>query len=503
MSRGQGNEVRVLEDDGGEINIHGTIVPTDVRQGEPVRALVKSRDPQIKFNKELRVWKLSPLGVELLIDGKDDILPKGMSIDLELTVGKQVLQFGGLVVDFVAEKLNRNFIGVRLIRKEDRRTGGIERRTEARWLCSDQFYPTVVASNPAKFNDFLYFKVRDISLQGAQLITSLRNKFIIPGMQLECLMSIPMIGQTKMNVLVKHVRTMTLLGSEYLAVGTSLVNPPAVLRGMIGQYLMQFAEIANPRDLVDSGLRPHSVSKAVEFSFVKSEQEYRQVLSLRYAAYKNEDKLAPGATEADMADIYDSRSRIVIGKYRGAIVACARLTFNSYDDKMEQEEFVAWPVDLPRRDESLEIMRACTHPNFRGSDLLSAMFQFIAITTVQAKRRWIIICATPQMCPLYEKIGFSKVGLSYNHAKLNDSPHEVLMADVPAAMMGRNVGPIVWNVLWHDVSKFLREYELITPDPVMAVRVGIYKLLRPLSIFLRYWSQRPRKSVRVPSHKTA
>lgn len=469
--------------------IHGTITPAEVREGDLITAKLISIDTHFKYEKELRVWKMSPLGVELLC-GDDASFPKGLQVDLELQIGTQKSYLSGLIVDDISESHTKRFIHIRLTPKAAERVESIERRQATRWICSDEFYPTAVASNPARFNDFIYFKIRDISSGGLKLHTSLRNKFIVQGMTFECIVNFPMVSQVKLKLQVKSVRIELLNGKEILSVGTLYDLSDKQIAETVSQYLIQFGSVSSLEELRSEGLLPNTISDAIQFSYVRTKDEYNKVLELRYIAYKDAGKLLDGATINDMSDSYDARARIVIGKYKGEIVCSSRLIFNQFEDTMEQEKFVKWPSELPRRDEMVEIMRACTRPDFRRSDLLMSMFKFIAITVAQSKRKWIVICATDDMIPLYKKIGFSDLNLNYLHSGLNNLKHNIMLANVPDAMEGKTVDFISWNIIWSEVSGYLEQYGVINPDPLTNIRLYLYRILGPIARAAYYISKK-------------
>ncbi|MFS4457840.1 N-acyl amino acid synthase FeeM domain-containing protein [Bdellovibrio sp. HCB2-146] len=469
--------------------IHGGIVPADVRDGDQIYARLVCQNGPAPFNKEFRVWRMSPLGIELLVQDRTE-LPKGTPVDLELKIGMQKSTLNGLVVDDVVTENNLHLLHIRLISKIAERVDGIERRESNRWICSEQFFPTAVASNPAKFNDFVYFKVRDLSNGGMKLHTSLRNKFIMPGMSFDCIVNFPMVTQIKMKITVKNLRIEMDGTKEVLALGVTFNKEEKGVSDAVAQYLMQFGSASSLDELLDSGVYVSKVSEAVQFSYVRTKEQYDKVLELRYLAYKDAGKIKEGMTPQDMADEFDSRARIVMGVFKGEVVCSARLIFSQFDDKMEQEKFVKWPAHLPRRDEVVEIMRACTRPDFRGSDLLVSMFKFMAIAVAQSKRKWVVICATDHMAPLYERIGFKQVGLSYEHTGLNNLKHNILVGNVPDAMMGKTVNPIEWNIVWSGVVTYLQQYDMVELEPATNLRLGIYRLLGPVATVVRYFYEK-------------
>lgn len=463
--------------------IHGPFVPAEIREGEMIKAKVKSLDPEFFFHQEMRVWRISPLGIELVV-GEGQHLKKGAHLALDIQIGFQKTSLDGLVVDELSEEDEHTVLHIRLVPPKTEKSSLIERRTSNRWLCSDQFFPTAVAANPVKFNDFIYFQIKDISFGGFKIQTSLRNKFIIPGLAFDCIVNFPMIAQVNMKLTVRHVRVELENGRESLSLGVTYDTRTKKLLDTIGSYLIQFGSVQSLADVQDSGFLVHNVSDAVSYSFVKTKEEFEEVLKLRFTAYTAAGKVSSDKTHLDMTDHFDAKSRIVIGRYRGEIVCSARLIFHQVGEQMEQEKFVKWDLSLPRPDEVVEIMRACTRPDFRGSDLLIGMFKFMAVTVAQAKKNWIVICATDEMVPFYEQIGFRTVNLSYPHTGLNNVIHHVMIANFLDGMIGKTVGPIPWNLVWADSVSYLSHYEIIEVDPFTQMRLTIYKWFAPLARFL-------------------
>ncbi|NJN50435.1 MAG: hypothetical protein HC809_00195 [Gammaproteobacteria bacterium] len=246
-------------------------------------------------------------------------------------------------------------------------------------------------------------------------------------------------------------------------------------------------------ELREQHLMPRSVSTVVEFSFVRTTEEYDQVLALRHTAYRHAGKVDERLNPEDMGEIYDTRSRIVIGKYHGRVIASAGLVFNEYHDRMEIEESIDWPKELPRRDEMVEVIRNCTHPSYRGSDVLMAMFRFIAITVLQAGRRYVAIGSSPDLIPLYTRIGMRDVNLDYYHRKLGGKLHKVLLGDIPQTMTGANIGPIFWNAIWSETTSYMMSTDLIKVSGIDVARMNLYRLFKPVSLLLQSRMRRPRQ----------
>ncbi|MFX3657967.1 MAG: PilZ domain-containing protein [bacterium] len=326
--------------------IHDVIFPADVRETDLVSSKIRKRgEPEYQV---FRVWKLSPLGIELLVSGSD-VFEKGELVDIELTVGRQSSKFEGMVVGLISKSANRRILGVRFSGRKDEAIAGVDRRKGSRWLCSSQFDPVCIAPNPAQFNDFLYFQIRDISGSGIRATTSLRNKFIVPGMELELQISFPVTSQISTTMRVVRVTITTDGGKDLLEVGLAFTTLSMRQREVIGQYLVQFSDAESLERIRKEGFFPLSLTKGIDYQYIKSADDFSQVLELRLRANREVGKVPDHYTAADMADLYDNRGRIIVGKFRGIVVGTVRLTFPEVGEPLEHEEYLKLPDGFPRR----------------------------------------------------------------------------------------------------------------------------------------------------------
>jgi hypothetical protein len=474
-------------------DLHGSYYPADVYPGEAIAATVRATIHGEDISESARIWRISPLGLELIVGSDTSRLLIGQVVDIDLRIGTSVTSLSGLTIVKATNELGNKILGIRLIDRAPDKFDGIDRRRDPRWICGDQYEPVCVSVNPARFSDFVYLRVREISANGMRLLTSLRNKFLVKGMTLDCVASFPFVSQLPLKMTIENVKLATEGGKDYLSVGVSLKDLTQQERQVIGQYLIQFGEGVSVDDLRKKNLAPRSISTSLEFSFVRTLDEYKQALELRLIAYRAAQKVPDDFTAADMAELYDTRSRIVIGRHKGKIIASAGLIFNEYHDRMELEESIEWPTTLPRRDEMVEVIRNCTHPSFRGSDLLMAMFQFIAITVMQSKRQYVVIGCTPDLVGLYSRIGMERQDIDYRHRKLGDSPHTVMLGNIPKAMSGATVNPLFWNAVWAPTTKYMIDTEILDLTQADRARMSVYRLFRPISLLLQSRMRRPRK----------
>lgn len=466
--------------------LHENLVPGDIRREDRVSARLYSEN-QGDYQ-ECQLWRLSPFGVEVLAN-QSSTIQKGESTSIQITIDGKSTRFEGLVVEHI-ESDNEDqecLIGIRFITKNtsERADNNQERRGGERWLCSEQFYPTCVTPTPGRINDYIYFRIHDISQNGMLMKCSLRNKHLLPEMVLQLFAQFPGCESTHLNVVIKRIGISEEAGRDVLSVGVEFLDLNHQTQSSIGQYLLQFSTVETATELIDSGFTPTSVSKGVEFYFLKTEKDYRDVLDLRRKAHIAEGTLNPDTPFESMGDVNDARSRIIVGKFKGIIVASARLRFNGSDIPLEHEAHIEWPAHLPRRNQIVEVSRACTHPEYRRGDLFSALWKYMATYALQRQHPFVVIGSWPSMVSFYNKVGFKRTGISHGEEIWNRQ-QEVLICNLHEAIFGKNTHPLYWNQLYRDVAESAINSGLLVPTDLEKIRMLAFSKLGWLSnIFSR------------------
>jgi predicted GNAT family N-acyltransferase len=469
----------------GEVHpVHGPVLPADVRAGDPILAHVR---PVGGAQKRVasRVWRISPFGVELVRPRELDAVEVGMPIDLTLRVGTSVSDFRALRVVSTASERGHDLVSLSWGQVSNPDPRG-ERRGTARWACEKEYAPTGIAPNAVRYEDFVYFRVVDISWSGMQLETSLRNKFLIPGVTLKATCTFPTQGQVRLELQVVHVRVVQRGQKRVLSVGARVASQGDGSEETIGQYLLQFGNGATVKELCAEGFRIPSSSGVLDFGSLRTPEEYGEVLRLRRLAYVHAKKLGEDTKDLDMADAFDARSRILVAKHRGRVVGTVRLMFpQSEADRLNHEDYMELPPRLPPREQMVEVFKACTHPGYRGSDLFYRLLMHAALTIIQSGRRYALMSATDSLAPLYERFGFRKLGTAYLHPSMKVE-HHLMLVDAPRTVSGLGTNPIFWNLAggW-ELWSFARSCGVVPGDFWSVARVRFLRLFRPVAQLAR------------------
>ena len=128
------------------------------------------------------------------------------------------------------------------------------------------------------------------------------------------------------------------------------------------------------KEFRESGFQTSSLKLSKTTRYCRTEQEYKEVLKLRYKSYLTRvDNIDENVDLQIFADDYDSRSRIVMLYHQQKLVASVRVVFCKDNQKMEIENYIELPEHFPDKEDCMEISRLCIDPDYRKSDLLLSL----------------------------------------------------------------------------------------------------------------------------------
>lgn len=468
--------------------VHHAALPANVYRGEDLKAVLTDRDSGEKA--EVRIWRLSPFGLEV-VDDTSRFLFKGRAYDIALSHrGETITEHACVVEDHLEASDGMKLAAFRFFREVPRAT---ESRGVERWQCDEEYAPTVYGANPLRFNDRFFGRLIDLSKAGFLMRTSLRNKHIVPGMTLSLEAMFPVSGQASVKAKVTDVRTS--VDTDDLLVHAKLIDPSPAFVTVAGDYLMHFGRSGGNaptwQQLRDAGFALTISAKNIDFSFVQTEAEYHEVLELRRMAY---DVIVPhlNLNATDWADAFDGRARILIGRYRGRIVASLRLVFHDDDDTLEAASLLSLPEGLPKNSQLVECGRACTHPDYRGADLLLSLFRYVVLTCLEVQRPTVLLNCNQNIYNIYRNIGGRKVA-EFTHSH-DGQQHYLLIIDLARVINGQGVTPLQWSVFIGDIFDSVRK---MYPGPstlLGRLKLQVYRWLHPLMSMLA--RRKPRRARR-------
>jgi predicted GNAT family N-acyltransferase len=357
------------------------------------------------------------------------------------------------------------------------------KKRKKNWFFSKEFYPQGSAPCPVKNSDML-FSVRQINKKGMLISTSAHNRYMIPGIILNCSVNLFVFGQVNTCLKIEEVNIKEENNEKYFLIYGVFTKCCKNFHSKFGEYILKYAsDHTSVKELNEVGFPLISLQKNIYFKFAENQKDYEKVVQLRNLAYAKKIK-APSS----VPDFLEERSIIIMALYKDRLIGTLRLIFNDGTQLMENEQFVQLPDSFPPKNETLEVGRVCTHPDFRGSDLLSEMFRFTALTLIESDRKYIVTGSMKDLLPLYKKIGFKTTGVYYRYKELNNLKHEVLCLDIYKVAKAKTLNPLrwlYWNVIWEELYHYVViKKQLIKLSKTEKIRINLIRLLKPVSSFI-------------------
>lgn len=317
---------------------------------------------------------------------------------------------------------------------------------------------------PSFFSERTFVKLNTVSKKEASFAVYDLETLLFPGMILELFLFDAALQLEPLKVLIEQVTKV----QDHLLVKAQIQKFPLPVAKRLSQVLI-FDFQLSIEAVKKLSLPVPKISDGLKFRFIKTPDEYRQVLELRFKAYQSAGKVAEGKTYEDMAAPLDHMSRILVAYHGTKIVSSIAIAFpNSNDIILDTESAFpgGYPKKVPAKTDSVEIARLCTDPDYRGSDLLLRMFEHTYRTLQCGGRKHIITSTDHKLWPLYKKLGFKKTGMTYPHPYLAGLVHSVITIPVERAQTASAIDPLRWNYLYRDMNDYL-------------IRRGVFRLSRP------------------------
>jgi predicted GNAT family N-acyltransferase len=300
--------------------------------------------------------------------------------------------------------------------------------------------------------------------------------------------------------------------ADQVRFGVACVDMPWDLHNGISDYLL-FSRQWTPGRLRQSGFLARQVKGRLRFRSVKTMGDYAEVLHLRRDAYVGAGKKPKDTRPEEMASPRDGHSRILMALHNEKLVGTLTFTFPAREEEILDSEAGfpgrKFPVRIPPKTSLIEVSRLCIDEEYRGTDLLQGMFEHGVKHFLISDRYWLLTSAVPELLPLYERIGFAKLGASYKHPGLNHLEHHLILAHRDTFLMGKGMNLLLWNSLFGDLVRHLLDRKLIQVAGPVGLLIRAKLMLGPISkrllenraarAFRRHLEYLRRESARPPA----
>jgi hypothetical protein len=138
----------------------------------------------------------------------------------------------------------------------------------------------------------------------------------------------------------------------------------------------------------------------------------------------------------------------------------------------------------------VEVSRAVTDPEFRRGNLFANVVHQLFVSAIPAGRPYVLSVCLPNLLGFYKSIGCQELGVTVSDEFWNGEQHLMLMNAVDVCL-GRDVSPVIWNLMFREPYQYLLELGAIQPSNVDRIRLSLYRGVG-LATRLWFWLFRPK-----------
>lgn len=285
--------------------------------------------------------------------------------------------------------------------------------------------------------------------------SSYKNRVILPGMKTRAVVLLPF---SKKQIVYLEVKAISPQGGENKTIVDFEVSRASnAFFESLSNYVLLFGATESIDEFRDSGISTRSLKLAKTTRYCKTDEEYEEVLQLRYKSYLTRVEAKDDKVNLQVfADDYDQRSRIVMLYHQQKMVASVRVVFCKEDEKMEIENYIELPDHFPDKEDCMEISRLCIDPDYRRSDLLLSLFNEILLIALESKRNHALVTAPKDTAANYKRAGYRDMGVSFSIKEVmgNDEVElRVMGISLPDILRAKGINPLSWHLIYEDSLK--------------------------------------------------
>ncbi|MGZ3690498.1 MAG: N-acyl amino acid synthase FeeM domain-containing protein [Pseudobdellovibrio sp.] len=423
----------------------------NIRHEDSIKLKLKANGVQLN----VRLFDLSSFGFSFLSDSK---FSQGMEVGFDLFLRDG--NFNGKAVITWVQQIGTQFkTGVRYVEFNE-----VEKfSSNYQIVIRNSYYIHGTFSKINYYFERSEFKILSLSQKSFVIQVEKSDQYLLPGMKLDLKFFLSTLNYEDISPTQATICFIKQGPNGSLVVGCNINNMSESLSLNLSNYLLQFLDVS-PEEVRNAGFNVSKIADVFTFRYVETHSDYLEVLKLRYDAYLAAGKVDRSKKPSDMVATLDSKSRILMVKHQGRLIASVAISFpDSNEIILDTEKALpnGYPKEIPPKVKMIEISRLCTHSEYRKGDLLHRVFEHVYKIFITSGRDYIITSSDDKLWPLYSKLGFQKTGLQYNHLALSGLLHHIIIGPLDVCLNVNKISLMTWSYIYGSMYKDLRSKKLV------------------------------------------
>lgn len=305
-------------------------------------------------------------------------------------------------------------------------------------MLPEVYQPQGYCQHPFMMDEMICFRVLGFQKNGCVVSTSIRNKGLFVGTELNVKILLPFSGEHSIKSRIKRIFSAE--GAFFVELRFDEADHQFF--AFYSEYLINFCESGpDVRHLEGAGYFVNSTKHAVRIKAVEDTAEWQQILQIRFKAYKAAGKFSSANSHVDMEDAFDKFSRQFAVVVNGTIVGAFRIVFVNGDLVRSEHASLNIPVpDFLQKGGFAEVSRICVNPEFQGQDIFFSILRVVSLTLVtEPTINFILANCNPKEWVVYRSIGAKKLGKPFEGFGKKDC--QLIYVDIKKAIRGQMLNP--------------------------------------------------------------
>jgi len=327
------------------------------------------------------------------------------------------------------------------------------------------FRPMIMADDLFNLGTLLHFDVLDYSAHGAKLCTSMSNKHLIVGQNInDGNIVFPGIGISKLNFKIIAINVV----NNKLIINVSFYSMDEELK----MNLARFSGIGIDSSKVGSMTSLHNLSKNADLITNKyksgiwvrpidNEDDYRQVVEVRRLAYSKRNKKLFNKNVADKDDGFDVCSIILAAKFSGKVIGTFRILPLNNVSKTSKHKLhdILSEKQLKR---SCEVSKLAILPEFQRTDVLISLFRRCFEYSQKAGLKDVYCMTNESNLKLYYRLGATLVRANLSTCEKTGQKISLVLLNCDTFIKGQNMTAHAWVIVAKDTAKHLSDFGFVS-----------------------------------------
>lgn len=324
--------------------------------------------------------------------------------------------------------------------------------------CKDSFF----------FQEKLIFKIKSLHSNGMVLLTSARNKTLLPNLEMELKVSIPALDEFIVTTKIAQVVFSNKQHEkDKYYVHVNFENKNSKFLQVFVEYILFCGVEVTPKELRDNNLPVDIIEHSLSHYYAMDKLDLEKVYELRKLALFEEipniisENIAENEKkeqENPYRDKFDDFSRQIICKVGKKPVACLRIVFNHHEkEKCELNEFCEEIPEWLWNKNFVEVSRFAWDKEYRESDVFINMIRQVVRIVIESSHTHVVTSAPEPLKPLFLKVGFQALDIPWKkNYKESKSKETLLFLDAKGILSGDIViEKFIWNKIYYRVANYL------------------------------------------------